>query len=501
MLSLLLALLFIVTGGAVLADCLYWRLRARRVSGTVIGVQRSQGDSFRAVYQYTDVFGQTVQARSNIASPRLGDKETGATLRLMALPDRPDRVREANAYFIDIVGAVFFAAGVFQLYSLPRSWGAARILGIMAALAVTAGVVVGHARARRSSSDGVEAGLLSSRASAAAVPPTQRAEEIDVERPADSLTVGAAPQRRSSAWKSFLSALFMIALGVGMGTAGLSEGMATLRLEREGLSASGTVVGWKEEGFGRGVSHYAVVRFNTASGTAIQFEDSRTRPRDEYRVGQTVPVLYLANSPEIAIVDNGIWNWALPLVFVGVGALLVVGGVAVLRGWTLARAGSDRTSQPTETPTPGTTAWEQTVTVDDALPLLGRHYKRWAIVLWVIDCALVFAPPSHKTGAAAAGALLFVLVCLMGVVGLLLAIVSFLASAAGGMAAKERMSTDLTPSELHGHLSTSPSGAATVARRRGRPFGRLLRRLWVWALVALLASLALLVVGFLSPGG
>src|SRR5215467_2799070 len=96
------ALMCFGIGGLILGNSLYWRLHARRVSGTIVGVI-TRGDMYTPVYRYTSPDGQTHEAKSNISSSSMHGKETGRAVALMISPHDPAKVQEANGYLFDAV--------------------------------------------------------------------------------------------------------------------------------------------------------------------------------------------------------------------------------------------------------------------------------------------------------------------------------------------------------------------------------------------------------------
>src|SRR5437016_6105746 len=76
------ALVCMGLGGLLLGNALYWRLHARRVLGTIIGVLDNKA-TYTPVYRYTSPDGQSIEARSDTSSGSVKGKETGRIVPLM----------------------------------------------------------------------------------------------------------------------------------------------------------------------------------------------------------------------------------------------------------------------------------------------------------------------------------------------------------------------------------------------------------------------------------
>jgi hypothetical protein len=82
--------------GIPLGIALYWRVRAKRVQGTLIGVRGSK-DDYQAVYRYTDDGGQRIEASLSTSGSPNG-LVTGSVDPLMVLPEDPHTVARSPGY-------------------------------------------------------------------------------------------------------------------------------------------------------------------------------------------------------------------------------------------------------------------------------------------------------------------------------------------------------------------------------------------------------------------
>ena len=289
-------------------------------------------------------------------------------------------------------------------------------------------------------------------------------------------------QRVFGSLLAFFGLLFLVV--------GFLSGREPLRLKYSGMPAAGTVVKLAASSAGNGNGRHAVVRFAALNGDSIQFEDGVGASPPLYRVGDPVKVLYRTDSPaSSAIVDRGIWNLLPAFIFAALGLVCLSLGLSMrlqrlpdpLPGTRLMAAG------------PATAA---SVPVSDWSP---RHPRLWAIALSALAVALLFAPPSHKTGDAAMGALLCVLA---GVVALLGAAVNVVASV---LIAGLRTAVAARSGFSRG-LDAGDSGAAWAAAADDSPrlqvllsrYAHFRRSLWVTGIVMLLMGDAIMGIEFLK---
>lgn len=323
-----------LAGGAALlaGNRLYWRLRARSVAGTVVGV-RAHGRLYHAVYRYQSRTGKRAEATADVgagASPRLA---TGRKVRLLAVRKYPDRVAEAGFHVLEGVGAALFLAAVVAVAAAVTAWAVTPLTWILLA-AVLMSIAYGLQRSmpalgerpftsivRKSPPDG----LLDT--------PVRPLEEIL------SGPVRAERQRKQRIAGLIVTPILVLA---GLAVLGLGARLArtTFLLESSGERARGTVLFCELQRTLHGSSYYPVVQFTTPQGMAVQFRDSMGSDPPAYREGEPVQVLYFAAAPaQSATIDRGLLNWVGP-------AGLCVGGVCLSVMTLLARLSAPRAELP-----------------------------------------------------------------------------------------------------------------------------------------------------------
>ncbi len=110
---------------------------------------------------------------------------------------------------------------------------------------------------------------------------------------------------------------------------GLWDLGSMLRVATAGLRTTGEVIALHEMTDLKGIRNvYPVVRFTTASGTSVQFQE---RLASSFPVGSRVPVMYRPEAPaDTATIRRPVMNWVHGAVFSFAGLLLSVLGLRLL---------------------------------------------------------------------------------------------------------------------------------------------------------------------------
>jgi hypothetical protein len=331
-------LLCLGLGGLLLGDSLYWRIHARRVSGTILGVIQ-KGSMYTPVYRYALSDGQTHEAKSDISSGSPVSYRTGRAVSLLVSPENPSHARTAGNYLLDAIGLVLIAPGLWLGYTALTAYPVTRMTWIMAAAMLVYLAERAHSLFR---SGGPRISFAEWKRQANLASP--KAIDLAQVKPAEQFlsakdgSQSVAAQINSNPLVLPIVAFFAVALAL----VGCYQGYRMARLESAGIHADGEVIDLKEESSNHGYSYYPIVRFPIGNNRSVQFKDGVGSDPPSYEVGERVRVLYLADDLRVAIIDRGIWNWIIPSVFVVAAFLLV---------WLFVFLRSQRGGEPlTETP-------------------------------------------------------------------------------------------------------------------------------------------------------
>jgi Protein of unknown function (DUF3592) len=314
-------------GTLLVGHAVYFRLHAVRVLGEVIGV-RQHGNIFNAVYRYTLPSGQTCEATSLEGSGSTRDKQTGAVVPLLVIPEKPDEVQEARHHVFTVIGVALLAAcaGLFYYAATafrvgPMTW-------------IAGGLVLAHflkrirqivfPKDKRLQLSAWRQMLAQRKAAQLAEMPVQRLEDV-----------ASLPERRALEDRQKVTlrrlAPFLLVAGVGLFALGVHQSRALVRLESFGVRASGVVSSLSSSSSGSGSStYYAVVTYTDRAGRRIRFRDNAGSNPPMYHVNESVTVLYSPYEPGNAIIDRGIWNWLPSVLLYALGVLLTVVSIGIL---------------------------------------------------------------------------------------------------------------------------------------------------------------------------
>lgn len=320
------ALVCLGLAGLILGHSLYWRLHARRATGTVIGVIE-RGGLYTPVYRYTLPDGETHEAKSDTSSDSPRGKETGRVVSLLISPHDPAQAQEATSYLSEAIGLVLTIPGVCLGYTALTAYPVTWMTWVMAAVLLIYLAERGH---RILIPKGQRLSIAQWRAQHGL-----GANAIDLSAVVPIETILAAPDARQKAQaqvKTNRGATPLLGVcAVMLLAAGMYQARDIARLQSSGLRAPGEVIRLQSEfssGRNGGYSYYPIVRYRTARNVIREFKDSIGSNPPSYRPGDKVTVLYSADNPRDVVIDRGaFWNWAIPAVLLV--ASLLLGWVAV----------------------------------------------------------------------------------------------------------------------------------------------------------------------------
>lgn len=310
------AFILIGIGLLILGNIVYWRTKALRVKGTVIGVRKDNSkDIFFPVYRYTMPDGAEIEATSDTGSNMLSGMETGAEIDLMVFAREPEKVSPVKAKFLTIIGLILFVMGVVFMYVAITSYKVTAMTGIMGAAFVI---------------------YIALKIKKIIIPKDQRAPSVQAWKEMkrakrqtefsamafgkleDFLQQPAFAKQKHQAQKAagYMCPIFaLVAVGLFYGSIHFYK--KNMELENNGIKTTGTVVQMIEQRSTDGDYTYRpLIRFNDANNNSVEFKGGIASNPPMYDRGETVNVMYMKDTPqETATIDSGIYNLLLPLGF------------------------------------------------------------------------------------------------------------------------------------------------------------------------------------------
>jgi hypothetical protein len=317
-------LIFTGIGLAFFVDSVWFRRHAERKRARILGVigrkkTEKKGQShYWPVYEYTARSGESVRVRAS-SSGSLAGNMPDSFRDILVDPEDPYDARSVVPIGM-IVGVVCFFIGM-GLFAISNTVNDNMGLVSLAVVALVALMGLKASVTRKSSSGPKKPRLqrkLSDRKKKQRTPDLSEIltleEHLAVLRGFDS-------SRRK--WLPIV-ALIAVALLVF----GVWRGRELVLLQSMGSRAEGTVVRIESKhdssGEGGGTTYYSVVRFEAEDGGDVTFRDGIGASHPIDRRGEILGVMYDPAIPATAMIDRGMWNWAIP------GGCMALGGIVAI---------------------------------------------------------------------------------------------------------------------------------------------------------------------------
>ena len=324
-------------GLAFFVDSLLFRGRAVKKRARILGViGKNPGQGGQAaywpVYEHMGDDGELIQTRAS-ASGSLAGNLPGAFRDVLVDPDDPYDVRSLTPIGM-IVGIVCLAvgAGLFAISNtVNENMGFVSLVAIALVGALAAKAIVTGRRNKPITRGRLKQKLFEKRKQKRTPDPSKILSRDDHL---------AALRKLDSSRRKWLPLVAL--LGLGILAFGVWRGRDLVMLQSIGSRAEGTVVRIESKSNpgseGSQHTYYSVVRFETASGREHTFRDATGSSHPIDKRGEIVGVIYSPGDPERAIIDRGVWNWAIPGGCGSFGALILAASLRGLLGARRRRA-------------------------------------------------------------------------------------------------------------------------------------------------------------------
>lgn len=319
------------TGAAFFLDSFFFRRRARRVQARVVGMignknsKTGQG-AYTPVYEYTTETGERLQVKAS-SSGSLAKYMPETYRDVLVDPEDPYDVRGPVPVGM-IAGFVIAATGggLFTIsYSVNEN---VLLVALVAALLLVFQGARLFARHRRDIPMAREMFREKLR--------TRKKEKYGGDYAHRVLSYEdhvAALRRQDKSAKIWMPVIIVI--GAGLLAFGIWRGQNLATLMDQGLRTDGKIVRIESErgsGPDSNIMYYSIAAFKTSDGRTMEFRDSIGASHAIDKKGDGVKILYMPSAPEDAMIDRGLWNWALPGGSAVLGFLLLWLGAKSLAG-------------------------------------------------------------------------------------------------------------------------------------------------------------------------
>jgi len=305
---------FIMLGLFLLLDDLLFRQKARQVEGHIVGFERTHSSKgefrYLPIFQYTDQ-GDHYQFHSSISSSHI-DYDIGEKVDVLILENMHSSARAVRGIRLFIASAFVFMGSVsfvFSLYELENV--EYRSLAVeIGLLLVLVGVYVLLQFSNRYR-----------RKEEAKFSYTPNDEGlIGYEPLGDFITTQVEVNKRVISQKQHL---FGILIGIALLMGSLYWADCTYDYIAVSHTVSGTIVG-DHSSFSDGtVVHAAMVEFTPLEFSTQHFTSKVSSSSPSWNIGDSINVLYDPQNINDAMIDRGIWNYAIQIIM-GLIAILVL---------------------------------------------------------------------------------------------------------------------------------------------------------------------------------
>ena len=289
---------------------------AAETKGKIIGFKTSKGSKGATIYNpvVQSYFGDfTGRYGSSSPSYQIGEK-----VDVIYVAGKTPRLKSNMPYFAGLFLMVFggiFCLVFFSVFNFSV-WNILYSLGVFFLIAISLRRVM--------KSKGIDS-LDELKEKVKSVNTDNQDDVKNIIREPAKMQQVSAKQAKNT---KFIGPVFTV-VGLGIVGLGVYLGVERYHFLEEAIPAKGTVIDFHESRSDDGHTYYPIVEYSPAgSFEAITFRHDTGSNPPSYNRGESVAVLHSPDNPNNAIIDKGIFNWAVSL-FVGLfGVLFASAGVA-----------------------------------------------------------------------------------------------------------------------------------------------------------------------------
>ena len=302
-------------------------LQEARERGDVVS-KGFYGEVYYALYEYRKPDGEAAEYMEENGSNQITKKMPGTRATLLMMPSSGKITR--IGFVIPVIGLIFLGAGMFvanqflatfefNLFVLILALALFGFVGFKIKAVfekIPSDVRKGMLARFKEKRFGTREGFVSSFGQ----------DSPDVHKKGRMLEEYELPARVKYARKQVLiGSCLGVIIGLGLLGGAYYAGQDMVALNRGGYKTTGIVkdFDYRRSGNSRYL-YYAQIEFTDLEGRKVDFDDHMGSNSPTYRRGAKVAVLYMPESPARAIIDHGIWNWALSVLLGALGVFVML---------------------------------------------------------------------------------------------------------------------------------------------------------------------------------
>ena len=326
--------LFFVIGGLIVWDFLNFKQTARPAQGQVVAYavrqsrsKNGQSETYAPVVQYV-VGGQSHQFTASIASSQV-KHQIGDSVPILVHKADPSRARWDTPMHT-ILGSIFIVLGLAAMIAFFFVFRFDAISLVIAAVVITTLVFKTMSFLNRNnirSMDDIKSKIATLKQTG--ITPSSKDKSV--------ISDPAAFKRHVIRRQTAPTWILIIFLVVGLGCVAGSIYLGVKRVEFiENASVGyGVVTGFNSKtsssDSGTTTTYYPIVEYTPSTKEqSIRFEHDVGSSHPGYHRGDEVKVLYVADNPREAIIDEGWMNYFGPLLLFAIGSIFALVGASVI---------------------------------------------------------------------------------------------------------------------------------------------------------------------------
>ncbi|MCB1681646.1 MAG: DUF3592 domain-containing protein [Alphaproteobacteria bacterium] len=297
---------------------LLFYLSSRQNRAGETGVSKKKGywsEFYYPIYEYKSPQGERMEHIEEMGGNTFLHCLPGKRVKLLMLPGNPPKVKKAGVIGL-ILGLVFLLPGLFiaNVAVSQFKFSFASVLLILGII-VYAFYKIFHKFQEIPEADRKKGWEMVRSGEAF------KAENFTITSSSSNSNISSKGRRMtpdeirvrigSQKQMTVISGFVVLLISVGLSIGAYYAGQSMIDFLESGVKAQGKVTGFESSRSDDSVVYHAVIEFKDVSGKRVTFQDSVGASTPVFERGDVVTVVYLPDKSSSAMIDRGIYNWAL----------------------------------------------------------------------------------------------------------------------------------------------------------------------------------------------